>query len=234
MENNFTITDVAAFWDKVAEKYDSTNLKFEEAHYQRFREAVKHLNAKKGARILNIWSRTGNAIPFLKEKFPDAEIINMEVSDNLILLARQKFPDENFMKTDLENISFENDFFDAVLSLETLEHAPKPLALIKELHRVLKPEGKLVMSLPPKTARFAERISFYLLKNHGEGPYNFLPSKTVKKLLAESGFKLILHKGTLLFPFGPKWFRNFGEKIIARSNGFIRELGIRQFYVARK
>jgi len=234
MENNFTINDVAAFWDKVAEKYDSTNLKFEEAHYQRFEEAVKHLDIRSGSKILNIWSRTGNAIPFLRKKFAGIEIINMEVSDNFLKIALHKFPGENFMKTDLENLPFKNEFFDAVLSLETLEHTPRPSVLIKEFHRVLKPGGELIMSLPPKTARLAEKISYYLLGNHGEGPHKFLPSKTVKKIIAEAGFELVLHKGTLLFPFGPKWIRSFGERIIARSNGFVRELGIRQFYVARK
>lgn len=235
MENRFTIAEISSFWDSVAGIYDKSNLKFKDAHYQRFSEAVKHLNIKPGGNIMNIWSRTGNAIPFLRKKFPSIEIANMEVSGKFIEIARHKFPQENFLKTDLENLPFQNDFFDAVLSLETLEHAPKPILLLKEFYRVLKPKGTLVMSLPPKTAELAQKFSALFLGNHGEGPHQFLPSKTVKKMLEDIGFELIIHKGTLLIPFGPKWLRKFGEKIIEKTKSdFVRELGIRQFYVARK
>lgn len=235
MENRFTIAEVSSFWDDTAETYDKANLNFKDAHCQRFSEAVKHLDIKPGGNILNIWSRTGNAITFLREKFPCVEIINMEVSGKFIEIARHKFPQENFLKTDLENLPFQNNFFDAVLSLETLEHTPKPMVLLKEFYRVLKPKGILVMSLPPKTAELAQKFSALFLGNHGEGPHQFLPSKTVKKMLRDIGFELIIHKGTLLIPFGPKYLRNFGEKIIRETkSGFIKELGIRQFYVARK
>lgn len=235
MQNSFTIDEVAAFWDKVAENYDSANMKFEETHRQRFHEAVKHLDVRPGGKILNIWSRTGGAVSFLREKFPNIEIVNMEASDKFLEIARQKFPAENFLKTDLESLPFPNNHFDAALSLETLEHTPKPLIFLKELNRTLKKQGTLVMSLPPKTAEFAQKFSALFLGNHGEGPHRFLPSKTVKNILQEAGFELILHKGTLLIPFGPKWLRNFGEKIIEKTKiGFIKEMGIRQFYVARK
>lgn len=235
MENRFTIAEVSSFWDNTAKTYDKANLHFKDAHCQRFSEAVKHLDIKSNGKILNIWSRTGNAIPFLREKFPGIEITNMEVSAKFIEIARHNFPQENFLKTDLENLPFQNNFFDAVLSLETLEHAPKPIVLLKEFYRVLKPSGILVMSLPPRTAELAQKFSALFLGNHGEGPHQFLPSKSVKKMLEDIGFELIVHKGTLLIPFGPKWLRNFGEKIIKKTKSdFVRELGIRQFYVARK
>jgi 2-polyprenyl-3-methyl-5-hydroxy-6-metoxy-1,4-benzoquinol methylase len=119
--------------------------------------------------------------------------------------------------------------------LETLEHTPNPSQLLKEFYRVLKSEGTLVMSLPPATAELAEKISRWIFNNHGEGPHKFLASKTVKNLLVGAGFRLILHKGTLLVPLGPLWLMNFGEKIINKfPNTFISELGIRQFYVAQK
>jgi ubiquinone/menaquinone biosynthesis C-methylase UbiE len=235
MENDFNIKEVASFWDKVGENYESKNARFKEVHLQRYIESIKHLDLKPGQKILNLWSRTGDAVEFLKKGEPRIEITSMEVSDSLIEIARKKFPQEKFLKTDLENLNFENDYFHHILSLETLEHAPKPKKLLGEFYRVLKPGGTLVLSLPPKTAKFAERISFFFFGNHGEGPHNFLPSKTVKKLLFETGFNLILHKATLLIPAGPQWLMKFGEKTIEKfQNTFIAELGIRQFYVCKK
>jgi ubiquinone/menaquinone biosynthesis C-methylase UbiE/peptidoglycan/xylan/chitin deacetylase (PgdA/CDA1 family) len=235
LKNNFTIEEVASFWTKLGEKYDEANENFKEVHAQRYTEAIKYLELKPGDKILNIWSRTGKAIPFLRSKEQNIEIHNLEVSDSFLKIAGQKFPKETFAKTDLENLDFPDNYFDRILSLETLEHTPSPPKLLREFYRVLKPNGVLVMSLPPATAELAEKISRWFFGNHGEGPHKFLSSKIVKALLADAGFKLILHKGTLLIPFGPAWLMKLGEKIINKfQNSFISEMGIRQFYVAKK
>ncbi len=54
-------------------------------------------------------------------------------------------------------------------------------------------------------------------------------------MLAETKWKLLVHKGTVLIPVGPAWLQKLGEKFIGRMQGtFIAELGIRQFYVCEK
>ncbi|MFA6215853.1 MAG: methyltransferase domain-containing protein [Patescibacteria group bacterium] len=234
LRNNFTIEAVADFWDKVAEIYDQTNKKIGSTHFQRFTESLKHLEAKPGDKILNIWSRTGNAIPYLKE-IQGITIYNLEVSPKMVQIAKAKFPDQNFQLTNLKSLPFPNNFFDAILSLETLEHAPNPQILIDEFFRILKPQKKLVMSLPPKTAELPLKIYETFFTNHGEGPHQFLPSKIVKQIMKQAGFEIVIHKGTLLIPVGPKLLKEFGEIIIKIFQKTpVKELGIRQFYVGKK
>lgn len=235
MQNNFTISQIADFWDKVADIYDNINQRIGPVHYQRFTEAIKYLNLKQKDKLLNIWSRTGQAVPYLIKNFPGIEIYNLEVSPEMIKIAQKKFTDQRFFKTDLINLDFADNFFESILSLETLEHAPDPEKFLSELFRILKPGGILVMSLPPKTAELPLRIYDFLFVNHGEGPHRFLSSKEVKKSLKQAGFELILHKGTLLIPVGPAWLQKFGENIINLFQKTpLRELGIRQFYISRK
>lgn len=234
MENKFTIEEVKNFWDQMAPLYDQINEKIGSTHYQRFSEALKYLALKNGAKVLNVWSRTGEAIPFLKSQ-ADIELYNLEVSPQMLAIAQKKFSKEKFQLTNLEQLNFPDDYFEAILSLETLEHTPKPETLLKEFYRVLKPDQKLVMSLPPKTAELPLKIYELFFTNHGEGPHRFLSSKTVKALLKKSNFEIIIHKGTVLIPVGPNFIKNFGEKIINLfQQTFISELGIRQFYVAKK
>jgi len=233
--NNFTIEEVRNFWDSVANVYESNNEQFDDIHLQRFQESVKYLNLKPGQKILNIWSRTGLAIQYLRQKCPNIKISNLEVAPKFIGIAQKKFPREKFQETNLGKLPFEDNYFDYILSLETLEHTPKPLFFLEELYRTIKPNGLLVMSLPPATAELPLRIYEYFFANHGEGPHRFLSSKKVKNLLSIAGFELILHKGTLLIPIGPKWLKILGEKIINKlQNTPIRELGIRQFYICKK
>lgn len=232
--NNFTLEEVRNFWDKVAEIYDETNKKIGPAHFQRFTEALKLLSLRDNDKVLNIWSRTGNALPYLKQ-IGQIEIYNMEVSDKMIGIAKNKFPTEKFTLTDLAILNFPNNHFDAILSLETLEHTPNPEQLVKEFYRVLKPGGILVMSLPPATAELPLKIYHLFFKNHGEGPHKFLSSKTVKRMLRKIGFELISHQGTLLIPVGPRILQNLGEKIMEKlQKTFLKEFGIRQFYVCKK
>lgn len=234
MENNFTIDEVRDFWDSVIDDYEDVNEKLSSTYNQRFTEAIKHLDIQPGMKVLNIWSRTGKAIQYLRKAYDDFELINLEVAPKFIAKSKGNFPRENFNQTNLESLNFSDNYFDRILSLETLEHTPKPIVFLKELNRVLKPQGKLIMSLPPRTAEVSLRIYETFFHNHGEGPHKFLSSKTVKKLLKESGFNLILHKGTLLVPVGPKFIKKFGEKLIDKfQNTSISELGIRQFYICQ-
>jgi len=125
--------------------------------------------------------------------------------------------------------------FDQVLSLETLEHVKEPVRFLKELYRVSKPESRLVLSCPPATSEIPYQIYTALFGGHGEGPHKFPSSKEVKKMFELSGWKLLIHKGSVLIPVGPGWLQQWGEKIINRFQGtFIAELGIRQFYVCEK
>ncbi len=226
---------VEAFWDSVADVYDACNERVSESHHQRFTEAVKYLDLNPGNRILNIWSRTGTANKFLRTKEASLEIINAELSSKMIAIAKRKFPDERFDKVDLLNLPYPCEHFDEILSLETIEHVQYPLVFLRELYRVLKRGGKLLLSAPPSAVEIEYRIYNSLFVNHGEGAHRFIGSRTMKKMLQEVDFTLNVHKATMLIPAGPKFLRDLGEKVISRfQNTCISEFGIRHFYLSTK
>ena len=89
------------------------------------------------------------------------------------------------------------------------------------------------MSLPPATAEWMTSLVDRFGVHHGEGPRRFLSSRTVMRLLSESGFRLLLHRGTVLIPAGPRFIRRWSlEWLDEKVQGtFLAEFGIRQFYV---
>ena len=61
--------------------------------------------------------------------------------------AKNEFPHLDFLLEDCTNSSFKNNFFDKILSFETIEHVD-PLKYFKELKRILKVNGFLILSTP--------------------------------------------------------------------------------------
>lgn len=233
--NTFSIKDVREFWDSVADIYERENndVKVYALHYQRFIEAVKYIDTSGSKSILNVWSRTGGAIPFLRNLNPDINIVNCELSHNLLKIGKERYPQELFAECSLHEFPFTENKFDYVLSLETLEHVPDPLLFLKEIKRVLKKGGVLVMSTPPATSEILRRFYELFFSDHGEGPHKFLSSYAVKKILSEAGLKLTHHKGTIFLPIGILGIYKIGELLEPILQfPLTREWGIRQFYVA--
>ena len=234
-EMGFTIDEVRAHWDRVAPIYDEANSHWLNPHEWRFIEGIKHLQPSRSdeIQVLSLWSRTGNAIPFIRSVLPNAVIHNHEASAEMLAIARRNHPGERFAATDLETIDLEDDSVDVVMSPETLEHTPHPSRLSAGFHRVLKPGGRLILSMPPRVADFHQWVYETLVGGHGDGPRRGIPSWHVKAWLEEAGFELVRHKAILLFPIGPVWFIKLGDRIIEWLP-FLREFGVMQFYICTK
>jgi cyclopropane fatty-acyl-phospholipid synthase-like methyltransferase len=234
--NSWTDRDVEAHWDRVASVYVAENNKVKSAHDQRFFESMKHLQLEGKLNVLNITSRDAEADDFIKKTNPSAEVVNAEISAGLMAEAARIRPGIVQQKIETySNLPFEDGFFDRVLTLETLEHAADPLAFLHELKRVSATDARMVLSCPPNTSEIPYRIYTALFGGHGEGPHRFLHSEEVKVMLRKAGWKLLLHKSTVLIPVGPEVLQQFGERIINAFQGSIlSEFGIRQFYICEK
>ena len=234
--NSWKDSDVEAHWDSVASIYVDENERVKDTHDQRFTATVRSLRLQEQLSVLNISSRDGEATDYILKEQPQCVVTNAEISAGLMKEASELRPGINQVKIDsYSSLPFKEDAFDRILSLETLEHVAEPLKFLEELHRVSTPDTTLVLTCPPATSEIPYRIYTILFGGHGEGPHRFLPSKKVKHMFELTGWKLLHHEGTLLFPVGPARFRQWGERIITRfQHTFISELGIRQIYVCNK
>ena len=234
--NPFTIEQVRTFWDQIASEYDRINGQFGWSHTQRFTTMQQFLPEENVQRIVNVWSRTGNATTYIREKYPDAQIENMEASPRMLAIAQEKYPHENFALTDLHDFPQEDESVDVIVSLETLEHVPDPLHFLLECHRILKVGGRIIISHPPAWAEKPLQLAEKVIENHGEGPHRFPSVREVHRTLRRCGFRVHHHRGTVLLPLGPEWLKQAVETLHLRLLRFIgcNRLGIRQFTIADK
>jgi len=64
-------------------------------------------------------------------------------------------------------LPFLSNQFDTVLFTEVLEHVPDPVLAIKEIYRVLRPGGKLILSAPQVYWLHEEPLDFYRFTKYG-------------------------------------------------------------------
>ena len=68
---------------------------------------------------------------------------------------------------DGKRLPFTDGEFDTVLSVQTLEHTPEPQALIREMARVLHPDGLLLLSAPFSFRLHEEPHDYFRYSPHG-------------------------------------------------------------------
>ncbi len=110
----------------------------------------KHLNlidlSKGAVRILDVGCGLGATTNAIKERFPKAKVTGINISQRQIEYARQQYPNCNFQVMDAAKLSFPNDYFDLIVSVEAIFHFHTRERFLKQAYRVLKKEGEFVFS----------------------------------------------------------------------------------------
>ena len=97
------------------------------------------------ARILEIGCGEGSLLGLLREH---NSVIGVDISESGVEKTRQKGISCYHADASNESLPFEDNVFDIVITLETIEHVENPHRMIWEIKRVLKESGKLHISIP--------------------------------------------------------------------------------------
>jgi alkylated DNA repair protein alkB family protein 8 len=110
---------------------------------------------KDGDKVLDFGCGNGRFIEIFKGK--KIEYFGVDISGNLLKIAREKYnknPPEGiitaeYKKIDSCKLPFGNNFFDNIYSIAVFHHIPSKKErqkLLKDLHRVLKPGGRIILT----------------------------------------------------------------------------------------
>ena len=105
---------------------------------------IKSLNLNKHAKILDLCTGTGDLAGILKKEYPEAKIIGVDFSREMLKLARIKNPEVGFLEADCTQLPFKEEHFDLCIisfGLRNIENISKVLG---EIYRVLKKGGKFI------------------------------------------------------------------------------------------
>lgn len=120
--------------------------------------ALKYLEIikkyKKNGKLLDIGCAFGFFLESASKK--DYDVYGVELSSYSSKIAKDKFGAKIF-SGQLEKAEFPDQYFDIISMIDLLEHAPDPLNFIKEVKRILKLEGILVV-ITPDTSSFSRKL----------------------------------------------------------------------------
>ena len=129
-------------WDKASKSFDM----FTKGTELRYGKYKRGLFAKSRGKTLLVAAGTGNDFEFFP---PNLEITAIDFSPKMLEIAGQKTGDYNgnieLVEADVTNLKFEDNSFDTIVTSCTFCSVPDPVKGLKELNRVLKRDGQLLM-----------------------------------------------------------------------------------------
>ena len=174
------------------------------------RNVINQIDIFDDINILEIGPGNGLHIKYLFEKNPNLNYTGIDISELMIQEATDlnseliKNGKAIFELTNGEIIEKENNFFNAIFTVNTLYFWKNPKEYLQELYRVLKNEGQLILGFVPKSTM--EKIPF---TKYG---FELYDNESVQNLLEEIGFKIdkiISETEEVLSNTGDKKIRTF-------------------------
>ena len=154
------------------------------------------------------------------------DLYGVDISESAIFEANKIYVDAKQIDLDKDELPYDNNFFNITIALDILEHVYDPLAAIKEIYRVLKDNGKLILSTPnilyEKYLKDLVNTRKFPKTSLDQFPYDgghihFFTYKDIYQLLGKLGFK-----ATAIGPQKDRFDYEFKEStvwVMAEKNG---------------
>ncbi|MFH1777342.1 MAG: class I SAM-dependent methyltransferase [Candidatus Omnitrophota bacterium] len=138
-------------------------------------------------KILEIGCGEGVNTYYLSKK---NDIIGIDISEEVIVVARRRFPSVDYRVMNTERLEFTNDYFDQVYALDVLEHVDNLDRVIAEVWRVLRPGGEFIANIPYwKSEQWLLKLRpTYFKEIHHSRIFG---ENTLEELLGDNKFSLI-------------------------------------------
>ena len=203
---------VRGVFDSVAPKYDVMNDLMSMGLHRAWKAyTVMVANVKEGQQVLDIAGGTGDlAMAFAPKVGINGRVVHTDINEAMLGEGRNRLLDAGVslptLVCDAEHLPFADDGFDVVTVAFGLRNMTHKDAALREMNRVLKPGGKLLVLEFSRVAKPLEKIydwySFKILPKIGklvandDASYQYLAEsirmhpdqETLKSLMKNTGF----------------------------------------------
>jgi 2-polyprenyl-3-methyl-5-hydroxy-6-metoxy-1,4-benzoquinol methylase len=148
----------------------------------RFDQRRRFFRSLAGAtRLLDVGCGKGKNASEIHSMFPTLEIHGVDRIHPSMVPAFVQFKQ---VDVDKQPLPYPDSSFDAVVLAHVLEHLEKPLLLGPEIHRILRPEGRVYIETPNWTSLF---IPSFAVRREQLQTINFFDDHTHRKAWSKQG-----------------------------------------------
>lgn len=140
----------------------------------------------KNKRILDIGCGTGETLLYHKKR--GCEVYGIDPDSNLKILSEMY--NLNIHTGIFDSSIYQKNFFDYITMDQVIEHVNDPVHFLSEVKKILKQDGKIIISTPNSFGFGAFLFGKKWLNWHVPYHVNFFSKKSLIILLSKSGFKL--------------------------------------------
>ncbi len=183
-------------WSKSYDRSLLQFLLFDPSHRKILKELAKQ-NGQGDAHILDIGCGTGKLAHRLITHHRDARVFGIDLCESMIQMAQHRIVSEpriHLSVGDSEHLPFEDEFFDYVTCSNSFHHYPNQLAAVAEMHRVLKPGGKLFLVDGYRDHPYGYLIYDVFVTKLEGGNVSHASARKFRDIFSESGFVNIKQK----------------------------------------
>ena len=221
---------VRGVFDSVASKYDVMNDLMSVGMHRAWKAyTVLVANVKEGQQVLDIAGGTGDlALAFAPKVGASGRVVHTDINEAMLLEGRNRLLDAGVslptLVCDAEHLPFADAHFDVVTVAFGLRNMTHKDAALREMNRVLKPGGKLLVLEFSKVAKPLEKIydwySFKVLPQLGklvandDSSYRYL-AESIRMHPDQEALKAMMLKGG----FGHVDYHNMSGGVVALHVG---------------
>ena len=177
-------------YSRVAKLYDLFEWPIETLLFKKLRkEAVSYVYGK----VLEVGVGTGKNLPYYAKNI---DLTAIDFSPGMLEIARNKKPEVDLKayklyEMDVQDLKFEDNTFDTVISTFVFCTVPDPIVGLKEVYRVLKPEGKVIFLEHMKSNYFVLNIFLYLMNSVSKRVLGTSMIRETQKNIEQTGFSIV-------------------------------------------
>jgi SAM-dependent methyltransferase len=203
----------ASFWDAVGATFPSLKGAASTAYYfECERLLCQQFFLPLDGRLLlktDLWDEAKNTEILRWAAAQGARPYGIDIAPNIVHEAGTVLADyrPGLLVADVRRLPFPADTFDLIYSMGTIEHFPGYETAVREMFRVLKPNGTAIVGVPNKLDPFLRPLLVSVLNRWGWYAYGMEKSFThraLRAMLESVGFRVVAQTGIL---FMPGWLR---------------------------
>jgi ubiquinone/menaquinone biosynthesis C-methylase UbiE len=209
-------------------EFERVSTSFAERTQGRFDDlnVVEFARLTGGETVVEVGAGTGNFLQLFDDVA--ARLIAVDLTPGMLLEARRRFPEMEHVVADGARLPFGSRAVELVATAQALHHIWEPLPILKEMRRVMREDGRVLIVDQVATERYEEAVLMNQLDTVRDPSHaSSRPASALRTLLRVAGLRIIseriAEKRERLSNW--MWPREFPEKRIEGVKRFIDEYG---------